>query len=339
MDDVSLEPVSSSQPVRSNGIFIGRFGLRAGWGMAIFFIAVIFFILAGNVVGAASIGMFKEFIAAQTQHTTSRLRIPLVPAVIFASRAVDVLGMLALCWVFSKGERRRFAVYGIGKNRFKDFAAGALWGLLTLSLLVLILYSLHLLVFDARLLSTSGAFRYGAEWLVAFLMVGLSEEYMLRGYLQYTLTRGLYGLGEKISPASAQAAAFWIAAVIMSILFSAGHLGNARENPMGLVMVFIAGMVFSYALWRTGSLWWAIGCHMTWDWAQSFLYGVPDSGQISIGRLFQTHPAGNRLLSGDIAGPEGSVYVIPIMLLTVVIIRFTTVKGSQPSLEPNRVAE
>jgi membrane protease YdiL (CAAX protease family) len=262
-----------------------------------------------------------------------------VPAVIFASRAIDVLGMLALCWVFSKGERRRFAVYGIGKNRFRDFAAGALWGLLTLSLLVLILYSLHLLVFDARLLSTSGAFVYGAEWLVAFLMVGLSEEYMLRGYLQYTLTRGLYGLGEKITPASAQAVAFWMAAVIMSIVFSAGHLGNARENPMGLVMVFMAGLVFSYALWRTGSLWWAIGCHMTWDWAQSFLYGVPDSGQISIGRLFQTHPAGNRLLSGDIAGPEGSVYVIPIMLLTVVIIRFTTVKGSQPSLKPNRVAE
>ncbi len=334
MPDAEINMSTNSDAPHANGIFFGRFGLRAGWGMAIFFIVVFFFLLAGNVAGAAASGILKEFIAAQNEHTTSQLHIPVVPSFVTASRAVTVLGMLALCWIFSKAERRAFDVYGIGRKRLADFVPGAFWGLTTLSLLVLLLHSFHLLVFDTRLLSGAAVFTYGFNWFIAFLMVGLSEEYMLRGYLQYTLMRGLFSLGKTISPGRAEAVAFWIAALIMSVLFGAGHLGNAHENPMGLVMVFLAGLVFSYALWRTGSLWWAIGFHATWDWAQSFLFGVPDSGQVSIGRLFQTHPVGNRLLSGDIDGPEGSIYVIPVLLLTLVIIRFTTKQAPLPSLEP-----
>ena len=66
-----------------------------------------------------------------------------------------------------------------------------------------------------------------------------------------------------------------IRGVIILLLLAYFHSG---ENPVGLFRVFLVGVVFTLALWRTGSLWWAIGFHMAWDWAQSFLYGVPDSG-------------------------------------------------------------
>jgi hypothetical protein len=74
---------------------------------------------------------------------------------------------------------------------------------------------------------------------------------------------------------------------------------------------------------------------MAWDWAQSFLYGVPDSGNLSVGRLFQTHTAGTPLLSGGVDGPEGSVLCIPVLLIVVLIVRFTTRPGTQPPLEPD----
>jgi hypothetical protein len=67
------------------------------------------------------------------------------------------------------------------------------------------------------------------------------------------------------------------------------------------------------ALWRTGSLWWGIGFHTAWDWSQSFLFGVPDSGILVAGRLAQTHPVGNGIWSGGSAGPEASLFVLPIM--------------------------
>jgi len=155
------------------------------------------------------------------------------------------------------------------------FFIGAAWGLAAISLLIGTLLALHLVSFDAQLDHGWAILEYGGAQLLLFLFVGLVEEYLFRGYLQFTLTRGLVGVGKLISPTHARTIAFWIATVITSGLFFLAHTGNSGEDMVGLVLVFAAGVVFVVALWRTGSLWWAIGFHMAWDWAQSFLYGVP----------------------------------------------------------------
>jgi len=346
MDSVPAQPVADPafepqpRPSTLRRIFMGRFGLRAGWGMAIFIVVVVIITAIAGFVAVAANGQLKEVIALRMQAMAHPnlpkpvFHIRFAPALVIASDGVSFLGMAAMCFVFSKTERRRFGTYGIGRSRRMDFFPGAFWGLAALSLLVFALHVAHVLVFDARILHGLPILSYGLKWLLAFLLVGFSEEYQLRGYLQFTLTRGLYGLAEKLSPARARMVAFWIAAVIMSLLFGALHLGNNGENALGIGQVVLVGLVFSYVLWRTGSLWWAIGFHMAWDWAQSFLYGVPDSGNISVGRLFQTHPAGRPLLSGGVDGPEGSVLCIPVMLLVLAIVRFTTRPGDQPPLEP-----
>jgi hypothetical protein len=77
---------------------------------------------------------------------------------------------------------------------------------------------------------------------------------------------------------------------------------------------------------------------MAWDWAQSFLYGVPDSGLLVQGRLFATHAVGNPMLSGGADGPEGSILCIPIMLLVIVVLLFTR-SSPQPALETNAHVE
>jgi membrane protease YdiL (CAAX protease family) len=335
-------PISSSAPPPSEGIFFGRFGLRSGWGIAIFVVLFLVFSSVISIATLAATGRLQKAIAQRKAQTTSqKTSAPAKPATqtltlddTLIGEGLGLVGVSLATWLLSLIERRRMAAYGIGSARRLDFFAGAFWGLAALSLLVGVLRAGHFLVFDARLLHGSDIPFYGFFWLLAFLFVGLLEEYLTRGYLQYTLTRGLFGLAEKISPTHARAVAFWIAAAIMSILFGAGHLGNKGETAWGICAVFLAGITFSYALWHTGSLWWAIGFHMAWDWAQSFLYGVPDSGGLSAGRLFQTHPTGTVLLSGGPDGPEGSLFVIPTLLLVVLIIRFTTRAGTQPPLEP-----
>jgi membrane protease YdiL (CAAX protease family) len=333
-------PPPPAPPAPKHGVFMGRFGLRAGWGIAIFIVLVVIITIISGIGSVLASGHLKEIIAARMQagshpgQPRPHVDIPFAPAMVIANDGISFLGMLGVCWFFSKAERRPLGSYGIGKSRLADFLPGAFWGLASLSLLVFALHALHLLYFDGRLLFGPAILIYALKWLLAFLFVGFSEEYMLRGYLQFTLTRGVFGLGEKLSPANARAAAFWIAAVIMSLLFGALHLGNKGENALGIAQVVLVGLVFSYALWRTGSLWWAIGFHMAWDWAQSFLYGVADSGNISVGRLFQTHVAGRPLLSGGVDGPEGSLLCVPVLLLVAVAIRFTTRSGPQPALEP-----
>jgi membrane protease YdiL (CAAX protease family) len=329
-------------PAVQNSVFLGRYGLRAGWSLSAGL--VLFFVLWSLLLSCIGPAVWGRPPSPAT--TQSRSQIPSAATSQAAARHAEVslretvvaeAVTLAATWLATLAmallERRRMRVYGINGRTWMNFFPGAFWGLASVSLLVFALRGLHLLIFDGRALQGAAVYAYGGKWLVAFLLVGLFEEYSTRGFLQYTLTRGLMGLGAKIAPQHARAAAFWSAAVVMSVVFGLLHLSNAGETAPGIAMVFLAGLLFSYALWRTGSLWWAIGFHMAWDWAQSFLYGVPDSGQISAGRLFVTHPAGSAWLSGGVDGPEGSVLVLPTLLLVALVIRFTTRSAPQPPLE------
>jgi membrane protease YdiL (CAAX protease family) len=116
---------------------------------------------------------------------------------------------------------------------------------------------------------------YAVVWGIGFLLVALFEETFLRGYLQYTLTRGLSVLYRPFFTSQrANASGFWTAAHVLCSVFGFGHSRNLGESPFGLVAVGLFGLTFIFSLWRTSSLWWAIGAHTSWNWAQSFLYGV-----------------------------------------------------------------
>jgi membrane protease YdiL (CAAX protease family) len=188
----------------------------------------------------------------------------------------------------------------------------------------LILLKTGFLVFDSPLLSGIDILGYGAMWLLGFLMVGLLEEYLTRGYILYTLTRGLAGLYQwAFRTRHSAVLGFWTSAVIVSILFGLGHSSNKGESPLGLLSAGLASMLFCLSLSRTGSLWWAIGFHTAWDWAQSFLYGVADSGTMIPHHLLATHPVGKPFLSGGATGPEGSIFIVPIVALASLVIILT----------------
>ena len=148
------------------------------------------------------------------------------------------------------------------------------------------------------------------------------------------MSRGICGLLKSYGSTNrhTEAAGFWVAALLFSVLlFMAGHVGNAGETPLGILAVGVAGLTFAFSLWRTGTLWWAIGFHAAWDWAQSFLYGVADSGSRVEGHLLSTHPAGPSALSGGSVGPEGSVFAIPTLLLVCLVIHVTLPRRAVPA--------
>jgi membrane protease YdiL (CAAX protease family) len=238
----------------------------------------------------------------------------------------------------SKIEGRRNSVYGLGgRRRMPHFLAGVAWGIACLSLLVLTLWKTGLLVFDGRLLFGAEILRYGAIWLFGFFTVGLLEEYVTRGYVQYTLTRGLAAIYQwAFKTRHGAALGFWTSAIVFSVLFGMGHKGNPGESPIGLLSAGLAGMVFCLSLWRTGSLWWAIGFHTSWDWAQSFVYGVADSGLMTQHHLMATHPVGRPILSGGTTGPEGSVMILGAFVLIMLIIFFTLPDDSESYGLPSR---
>ncbi|RSL15924.1 hypothetical protein EDE15_1430 [Edaphobacter aggregans] len=312
-------PSAPEAPVPSalHRIFIGQDGLRPGWGLLTF--VILFFLL----VRAA--GFLAHLIHLLPMRAPGAVRPDPAPLFTIISEAIPFLVVALVSWIMSRIERRPVGVYGLGGQRkLPLFLVGAFWGALFLSMLVLILWKTGLLIVDMRLLFGSDVLRYAAVWLTGFLVVGLLEEYLTRGYLQYTLTRGLAALYRfAFKTRHSTALGFWSAALILSILFGAGHGNNPGESPIGLVAAGLAGLVFCLSLWRTGSLWWAIGFHAAWDWAQSFLYGVADSGTMVKFHLLATHPVGKPILSGGATGPEGSIFILPILFLVSLVIIYT----------------
>jgi membrane protease YdiL (CAAX protease family) len=305
----------TTKPSTLRWVFLGADGLRAGWSILIF-LALLIPLLKGL------------FVIIQLLHLASKggaYTTNVTPTFLLIGESVPFLATLFVTWIMSKIERRPNSVYGLGgQRRLPHFFAGLAWGLICLSLLALTLWKTGLLVIDSRLLFGSDVLRYGAVWLFGFLLVGLLEEYQTRGYLLYTLTRGLAAIYKWAFKTSHSAAlGFWTAALALSILFGLGHRSNSGESPIGLLAAGLAALIFCLSLWRTGSLWWAIGFHTAWDWAQSFLYGVADSGVMVQHHLLATHPVGKPLLSGGATGPEGSLFSLAILALVSLIIIFT----------------
>jgi len=301
-------------------IFIGADGLRAGWSL------LIFLLILGTLLGGLVLVENKMHVRPPNGQALGEIP----PIFGLYAEGLPFVVLLLATWIMAKIESRPNGVYGLGgKRAVPNFFAGLAWGVTCLSLLVFTLWKSGLLVVDQRLLFGSAALRYGAIWLVGFLMVGFLEEYLMRGYLLFTLSRGFAGMYSWMFKSEHNKAfGFWTAAVLLSILFGLGHRANAGESPIGLLSAGLAGLVFCLSLWRTGSLWWAIGFHTSWDWAQSYLYGVADSGLVVQHHLLATHALGSPLMSGGVTGPEGSIFVLPVLVLVMCIVVITLPRGS-----------
>jgi membrane protease YdiL (CAAX protease family) len=313
-------------PARSGfaAIFVGRDGLRAGWSLLLF----------AALVMLASMAMVFGLRAIHpgALHTGGGM----APGTTIVQEGLSLLVVGIPALIMSLIERRRFARYNVGApHPLAAFGKGLVAGLVMLSILIGLLAATGSIRFGGLAIGGGAIVTYGVEWLIAFVLVGLFEEFAFRGYLQFTLSRGVAGLADWLgAKRHAAAIGFWVAAIVFSvILFAYAHTSNGGETVMGLTAVSLAGIAFVFSLWWTGSLWWAIGFHTAWDWAQSYLYGVADSGLISEGHLLVTDPAGNPMLSGGSAGPEGSVLVIPILLVSMLVVWKTMPRRLPPVLD------
>ena len=237
----------------------------------------------------------------------------------FPAELSQALAAAAATWILSRLDRRRFMAYGLAAdNGGWNFVKGAASGFLGLSLLMGLLVAAGACRFDPPALSGTAVLTWAIYWLAVFALVGWSEELLSRGYPLFSLAEGI---------------GFAPAAVIVSLLFGLGHVGNGGEQYIGIANAVLAGLVFAFSVRWSGSLWWAMGAHMAWDWAESFFYGVADSGQMVRHHFLSAAPAGPAWISGGTVGPEGSVICSAVLLLLGAAVRFTAPHRPSPGLD------
>src|ERR1700690_1802152 len=125
-----------------------------------------------------------------------------------------------------------------------------LWGIVGLTVLMLALRGGHAFYFGGLSIHGTRALEFALFWAGFFLIVSFFEEFMSRGYTQFTLGQGI---------------GFSPAAVLLSPGFGAIHLGHTGEARLGAFSAALIGLFFFLALLRTGILWFAVGFHTSWD--------------------------------------------------------------------------
>jgi membrane protease YdiL (CAAX protease family) len=218
-------------------------------------------------------------------------------------------------------ERRRIGEYGLpAKEMFrKNFWLGGLLGLAEVTVLVGLIAAFGGYSFGSLALHGGDILRWGLVHSILFVFVGLYEEYLFRGYAQFTLGEGI---------------GFWPAAVLLSIGFGYMHLTNRGENWIGAASVGLVGLLFVFTLKRSGNLWYAVGLHTSFDWGETFLYSVPNSGEVLPGHLSNAVLHGPAWLTGGAAGPEGSMFCFLTMGLQFLVVLWLFPKRDMAEIKP-----
>ena len=277
-------------------IFIGPEGLRHGWRFLIFVLAIF---LVGQFLEQAVIA----FLEVELHVDRSALS---APSIIIGD-GFDLIAVLIVTGVFALCERRRIDSYGL---RINEAFCGLFWNGVVAGLAAIAFVAAGMLVTGG--MHIHGIALQGTDlisspllWLVAMLLVGVTEEYFFRGYALQSLWRGT---------------GFWPAALITTALFAGLHLVKPHENAIDIGMIFVLGLIICMSVRITGSLWWAVGWHAAFDFGQIFIIGTPNGGRVPQGRLFDVTLRGPTWITGGELGTEASFFMIPAVVGTFIYI-------------------
>lgn len=218
---------------------------------------------------------------------------------IYVNDACLAAGALLATYLMSRLSRRAWLGYGLQETHpLRRLLHGMACGLVYVVVLMASIAALHGAHFGSTHVSSAVLLRNAVLWAGAFACVAVAEETLFRGYAFFTLGRNLHPV---------------FAAVLLSLVFGAVHLGNGGETLMAALFATAYGLTASLGVWRSGSLWWVFGLHAAFDWSETCLFGVADSGQTATHTLLNSTLTGPVWLTGGSAGVEGSMLNIPLI--------------------------
>jgi uncharacterized protein len=272
----------------------------------------IYLILAYGISYALQFA-FKSFLRGESS--------PLAPRILMAGETIALAGAFLAAWIMAGLEKRSFGAYGLPlRGAFgKLFWQGVSLGLLEISAVVGAMAAFGAYHFGEVAIQGGDLLRWTFSWAAFFVVVGLYEEFQFRGYVQFAV---------------AQTLGFWPAAVLLSVAFGLVHKGNPGESWAGIAGIVLTGLLWCFTLRRTGNLWLAVGMHASFDFGETFLYSVPDSGIVFPGHLSNATMAGPAWLTGGSVGPEASVFdFVMLVLFFFLIDRLYPVQPSKPTTQ------
>ncbi len=220
------------------------------------------------------------------------------PGVMIPTLFATVFGTIVSMLYCRYFEMRRVSSMGVVKRRAGvNYVSGLFIGALLMTSITMLT-----VVTGANSLSRAHDVDYTLIllYLGGFLVQGMSEEFIFRGYLMTTVggTHSTY-----------------LAIGISAVLFGAAHSANAGLSVLAMFNLILFGVFAAVYMIYFEDIWGVCGIHSIWNFSQGNLYGISVSGNSQTESILKTSSkTSHDFLTGGKFGIEGSVFTTLVLL-------------------------
>lgn len=189
-------------------------------------------------------------------------------------------------------------------NTLKHLGIGLLIGFVTNAFCIL-LAALHKDIF----LYFSGANFFALLGIfIAVFVQSSAEELLCRGFLYQRIRRGYR------PPA--------VAIIVNALFFGVLHLTNPGVSSLAIVSIVVVGICYSVMVYYCDSLWMPMAAHTAWNYTQSIIFGLPNSGLVSKFSLFKldASTATNSLFYSVDFGVEETIIAVSVNIICTILV-------------------
>ncbi|MBP5580296.1 MAG: CPBP family intramembrane metalloprotease, partial [Ruminococcus sp.] len=152
-------------------------------------------------------------------------------------------------------------------------------------------------------------------YFFGFIVQGMSEEFIFRGYFMTTIG----GSGKHTL----------VAVGISSVAFSLAHFGNPGFGPLAFFNIALFGAFAALYMILFDNIWGVCAIHSIWNFMQGNFYGISVSGTGDTTSVFRTvAKSSSTVLTGGKFGIEGSILTTIVLLIATAAVVYGISKKS-----------
>ena len=221
-----------------------------------------------------------------------------------------ILGVALYCKFVEK--RSLTSVGFVKKDFWKQYLKGLVTGFAMFAAVVLVGTAIGAF----RFVGLSDNFNFGIYLLFfgGFVMQGMSEEVMCRGYFMVSMARK---------------SSVVVAVIGNALLFAVMHAPNNGFGFFPCVNLILFAVFASIYTLKTGNIWAVSAFHSIWNFSQGCIFGLSVSGMELLPTLVVFESTDQVLANGGAFGPEGGFVVTIVLLVEIITMLIPLAKTSK----------
>jgi hypothetical protein len=238
-------------------------------------------------------------------------RVSSTPSVMLISLYSTIFGTIAAIFYCRCVEMRPVRSMGARKKGFiPHYLFGLIIGIAMMSAITLLSVA-----FGANSISRCSNVDYKilVLFLLGFIIQGMSEEFIFRGYLMNSIGGGGHHTA--------------IAVGISAVAFALAHAVNPGFGIVPFINLTLFGVFAALYVLAFDNIWGICAIHSIWNFTQGNFYGISVSGSGDTPSVFRTAQiSGKSYLTGGEFGIEGSIFTTLVLAVGIAITAYAISK-------------